>query len=299
MVNDGERFLSDGEFFVRGDDPNFDFRIIRRNFSFLAVTIVLYSIDFDAQKPQSFTNFGANVRRIFADTRGKNDGVDASHNHRIRADVFDDAIIENVHSANGRSVPLFDAIFEDAAIVRQFRQAEEPGFFINEIVELIDIHALSAAQISQDRGVDVAATRSHDKPFERCQPHGSIDGFTALNGSNRGAATDMASDDIEIFDIFTEDLCHAIGDVHMRSTVSAIAADMIFSIIFIRYGIEVGVFWDRLMEGRIEYGDAGGVGEEFFRNFQPNDVGGHVKRIERIDGVNRLDDGIVDEARMR
>ena len=57
-IDDIERLLGNGEFFVRGDNPHVDFRCVGRNFAFFAVAIVSFIVDFDTQKPQSFANRG-------------------------------------------------------------------------------------------------------------------------------------------------------------------------------------------------------------------------------------------------
>ena len=82
----------------------------------------------------------------------------------------------------------------------------------------------------------------------------------------------MTRDDVEVFDVFTQDLCHAIGDIHVRSTVRTIATNVIFFVEFIRNGVEVGIFGNRLMERRIEDGNARCIWEQFFSDIEPDDV---------------------------
>ena len=78
--------------------------------------------------------------------------------------------------------------------------------------------------------------------------------------------------------------------------MSAVAADVVFRVEFVGNGVEVGVLGNRLVEGRVEDGNVGNARQELLCDVEADDVRRDVKRIERIDAFDLLDDVMIDEA---
>ena len=86
---------------------------------------------------------------------------------------------------------------------------------VDEVIELIGIHALDSAQIREDGRVDVAAARAHAEALERRQAHRRVNRLTALNGRDRRAAAQVTADDVEVFDVFAQESGEPVRDVLM------------------------------------------------------------------------------------
>ena len=288
--------LGNGEFFVCGDNPDLDFGFVGGDFALFAVAIVGFEVDIDAEQAEFFAHFGADVGRILANSGSEDDGIDVTEHHGVCTDVFDDAIVEDVHGADGFGFAFGDAVFEHAAVVGNARQAEQTGLFVDEVVEFVGVHALGAAEVREDGGIDVTAASAHAEAFERRQAHGGIDGFAALNGGNRRTAAEVARNDVEIFDVFAEDFGQTIGDELVGRAVGAVAADVLIGVEAVGNRVEIGVFGDGLVERCVEDGDVGNAGKQFLCDFEADDVCGDVEWIERIDAFDFVDDALIDQA---
>lgn len=80
----------------------------------------------------------------------------------------------------------------------------------------------------------------------------------------------MAGDDFWRFQFgvfFLENFYCFVGDVFMAGSVEAIAADMVFSVKFLRNGIEIGFFRHCLVKSGIENSYLFGFWQEFLAGF--------------------------------
>lgn len=225
------------------------------------MAVVGGEVDIDAEEAELLAYSFADVGAVLPDAGGEDDGIDVAEDHRVSADVLDDAIDEDVHGADAGGIVFGDAVFDDAAVIGDAGEAEEAGLFVDEVVKLVGVHAFGAAEIGEDGGVDVAAARAHAEAFERRESHRGVDGFAALDGRDRGAAAEVAADDVHVLDVAAQEVREAVRDELMGRAVRAVTADVVFRVEFVGNRIEIGVFGDCLMERRVEDGDVRNAGK--------------------------------------
>ena len=175
------------------------------------------------------------------------------------------------------------------------RQALQSGAAVEEGVELVYVHARSARKVEDDRGVDVAGARSHDKAFKRREPHRRLHRRAVDHCRHRGAVADVQHDLPKV--VAPEDLGDPARDLLMRRPVGAVAANFMFLRDFAVDGVRRRLARKRLEEGGVEDDDVRDVRQQTAGHPDADEVGGVVKRAERTQLLNPRFDGVVDQGR--
>ena len=102
-----------------------------------------------------------------------------------------------------------------AHVVRKTRQTEQARLLIQQGIDLVERHSLFMRKKLDDRRIEVAATRPHDKSFERRQSHGSIYAFPVFYCSNGRTVPQMACHNFEILDRAAQYICAALCNISM------------------------------------------------------------------------------------
>ena len=176
----------DKQFFVCCDDDCLRRAILRDEVvGFLAALEVAFFINLVAKELEVVESLLADVEAVFADAARENDSVDARESHGKTTDFTSEAVAENVESNLGALVAFACSLRERAHVVREAGEAEQAGFLVHEVVELVDgavFFAVLLSDVEEDGRVEAAGAGAHDKAFERCETHGGIDALAVQNG---------------------------------------------------------------------------------------------------------------------
>ena len=96
------------------------------------MAVVGGEVDIDAEEAELLADGFADIGAVLANAGGEDDGIDVAEDHRVGADVLDDAIDEDVHGADAGGIVFGDAVFDDAAVVGDAGEAEETGLFVRD-----------------------------------------------------------------------------------------------------------------------------------------------------------------------
>ena len=133
-----------------------------------------------------------------------------------------------------------------------FIQALFVGKLVEQIAHLVGGEALVLHDFQHGAGVSVTTARAHHQAFERSETHGGIYAAPAIYGTDACAVADMARDDFLILLLHAEELAYAVCHEAVARAVSAIAANLVLLIIFVRHGVEISLGRHGLMECRVE-----------------------------------------------
>ena len=129
----------DEEFFVRSNDDCLRSAVLGNHVvTFLAALEVAFFIDFVAEQLEVVKSLLADVEAVFADAAGKHDGVDARKGHGEATDFAGQAVAEHVEGDLGALVAFACGLRQCAHVVAKTAKAEEAGFLVHQVVELVD-----------------------------------------------------------------------------------------------------------------------------------------------------------------
>ena len=99
----------------------------------------------------------------------------------------------------------------------------------------------------------------------------------------------MADDDSQILSVLSQNLSRPFGHEIMAGSMEAVAADLIFLIVFIRKAVQIGLFRHGLMERRIEHHRHGHAGHDLLTGTDADQVGRIMQRRQIAAGFDSLD----------
>ena len=163
-------------------------------------------VDDDAEVGQALAQGGAQAGVVLTDAGGEGDGVQTSHDRRVRAHVLGQAVQVDVHGVDGVLVALVHHA-RDLTHVRLAGQALHAGLAVEQVVDLVDRHTRHAHEMEDGGRVDVAGAPAHDQVFQRGQAHGGLDRARADDGRHGGAVAQVQDDLLEVVS------AQALGDL--------------------------------------------------------------------------------------
>src|SRR5205809_704678 len=161
-------------------DPNLRFRLgdvlVNRR------SAVLRAVDSQPEKLELFRHALAQWSAILADSTGEYDRVDSAQRRHHRANPKAQAMRINVERETRAFASMRHRIQNFSHVAADARQATQPGFPIQNAVELVGGVALVAHQIDQDTRIDGPGTRAHHESFKRREAHGGFDALAIAHG---------------------------------------------------------------------------------------------------------------------
>jgi hypothetical protein len=85
----------------------------------------------------------------------------AAETDEVLADEIRDAAGEEIAGDDRLLIAGFDRGFDIAGIIRNARNAEQTGLFVEDVIHLVDGLMLAIAEVVHDRGIQVARTGAH------------------------------------------------------------------------------------------------------------------------------------------
>src|SRR5262249_8296017 len=137
---------------------------------------------------EPFGDGGAQFRRIFADTGGEDEAVDARHGSGqhpgIQANAGDEIV-------DGKLRPRVARVLQLPHVVADTGEASEAAVAVKKVLDLLRRHTLFRSEIKYHAGINLARPRAHRQAVQRGKAHGAFDAVPALDGAHRGAAAEM------------------------------------------------------------------------------------------------------------
>ena len=292
QAENSRRIQSDHQLLVCRDDGDGDAAVGGGNVALLAQDhlLVLLGIDLD---PEGFLTVGETIFTIeggvFKNTGSTDDHVDVAKFAIIHANVIRHALAIHFDCEGGANVSSFIGLFDIASIIGNAADSDESGLVIEDLIDFIRRFSGARHQVRHDGGVDVARSCSHHDAGQRGQAHGSRDTFSVLDCADRGAASDVESDDIGVLFFRQIFFSRDGGKVFVACAVGTIAANRIFLVVFIGERVHILFRLHGLMEGGIEDGNlSDGRGKDFSEGFKARDMSRVVERGERDERSNLL-----------
>ena len=187
-------------------------------------------------------------------------------------------------------IAFFGALANVAHIVADARNAQQARFLIHELIDLRWSKVFGFFQKRNDGRVDGATTRAHHKAVERSESHRRVNGDAVVDSRNRAAVAQVACDDLQIFDWLPHEGCAALRDIAMRRSMRAVFANLMLLAQFVWQRIHVRRRRERLEERRVENGHLRHVGSHSLAYVDAFERGRVVKRRQRAEAFDFLDD---------
>ena len=105
------------------------------------------------------------------------------------------------------------------------RDAEQAGFVVDQVVELVDRHPLGPHQEPDQPGVEVAGARAHDQPGGRGEAHRRVDAAAVADRRQARPRTEVGEDDAAPGRVRAGDPGQLLHQVGVGEAVEAVAAD--------------------------------------------------------------------------
>ena len=288
----------DEEFFVCCNDDCLRRAVLRDEVvGFLAALEIAFFIDLVAEELQVVESLLADVEAVFADAAREDDSVDARESHGEAADFAGEAVAENVKGDLGALVAFACSLRQGAHVVRKSREAEQAGFLVHEVVELVDgavFFAVLLCDVEEDCRVEAAGAGAHDEAFERCEAHRGIDALAVQNSGAAGTVAEVSRDEAGFFGLGAENLASFGCHEAVARAVCTVTADTVFFVELVRDTVEVCLLRHGLVECRIEHGDLREAREELRGAFHAGGVCRFVERCKQRDAADVVDDFLRD-----
>ncbi|VTM47026.1 Uncharacterised protein [Klebsiella pneumoniae] len=148
--------------FIGVDHRHFDQRIIRLNKG--RAPLVFLVVQREAEKMQIAADRRPRPGGILAYAAGKDQRVQTSHLHDIAADSRANAFGKQRQRQSRPFVAGVGCLFDVAVIRGHAGDAQQPGFIIQQLTELLGGFPFFLHQPGKNRRVDIAAAGAHHHP---------------------------------------------------------------------------------------------------------------------------------------
>src|SRR5699024_2890371 len=294
------RVLRDSQLLVGRDHEDLDLRVIRgdhtRAFHALLVEVSVL-VDLDAEALQISHRILAHERSVLADTSGEGDRVRVTQDQHVRADEATQLVDVDLVGQAGVVIALVDQLLDLAEVV-DTRDALQTGAPVEQVVDLVDLHATRTGQVEDHTRVDVTGTGTHDQTSQRGQTHGGIDRLAATDRRCRGTIAQVQGDLVDLLRLAAHDLRHRAGDELVARAVEAVAAD----VVLVRDPLVKAIVRRVLRQGGEERGiedrDVRHVAQQGASVLNTVDIRWIVQRRQRDELLNLSDHLVVDEHRL-
>ena len=133
-------------------------------------------------------------------------------------------------------------------------------------------------QVWNNRWIDVTCTCSHHNSTKRSKAHRSIHWAPLINCCDRSTVSDVASDEFQFFNRFTQKFRSFVGYILMASSMCSVFTDLIFSVVLSWQWIAISLFWHSCVERCIKNSHTGNVWKNFLESTDTVSIGRIVQR---------------------
>ena len=279
----------DEKLFVGLNDEGLYAGVGSRDIMLLTVIFnVKFFIDLDAEVIHILADLAAQVEGVLADTAGESDSVNTVHCSGVSTNVLLDLIAESVSGERCTIIAGEGEVNDITGVGGLAGETDESALLVEEGVHLCGGKTFLLHEIENNRRINTAGTGTHDNTVKRGKAHGGVNRLALVDSSDGGTVSEVAGDDLELFDGLAHHLGAAGRNVAVRGTVEAVAADVIFLIILIGDTEDISLIRHSLMEGSIKYSS--------HRNFSTENVAAslHGNSLRRIVERSEILEGYAD-----
>ena len=230
-------FLGDSQFLVSRDYENLHSAVSRTDFphSVRAFPVSLV-VDLDAKGLQALAGVLADYWGVLTDARREDQGIHVAQAGHVGPDIGLDAI--GVH-CQGHLCSEISCLhpLENLPHVVVATQPLESAFFVQELVQGLEGHALAIGQELEDRRVKVAAAGAHHQPSQGCHAHRRVHAPAALDCRHTGSVSQVERDQVEFGKGPFEEGGGLFRHEGMGGPMKPVAPDLVFLVEFERNGI--------------------------------------------------------------
>ena len=246
--NELGRGSGDQRLFIGTDDADSHPAVLGRDERGAGGVTVL--VQRDPEELQPFADAAAGLRRVLADPSGEDDGIKTTKCRRQRPEPRLRPVAEE---CNGLGRPdVFVLPGEKVAKVGAgLRDAEQAGFVIDEVMELVNRQPPGPHQVANQAGIDIAAARAHHQPRGRSEAHRRVDASAFADRRKARPGTEVGKDDSTSGCLRAADPGQFLHHVGVGKAMEAVATDP-RRLITPRDRYDLGDAREVVMEGGIE-----------------------------------------------
>lgn len=198
---------------------------------------------------------------VLTDTCGEYDSINTAESCYITADILGDLIAEDLVGQLCALVAFLCCLCDVTVIGGNTGNTKHTGLLVEKIGHLLGSKAFLLSDEGYNRRIESTGTGTHHEAVQRSQTHAGINALTVLDSSDGRTVAKMAGDDLCAFRILcsAEKLKAACGNISVACAVCAVAAYLIFFIIFPGNRENICLGGHGAVEGSIEYDDLGSV----------------------------------------
>ena len=237
----------------------------------------------------------SDVGRVFSDAAREDQGIDPLQDGRVGADVFLEAVAEDLDGQPRPPATGLGGADDLSHVVRDAREAQQATPAVQQVIDLIDVHAERAHEVEDDGRVDVAAAGSHDQAFERRHAQRGVHARPAAHRRDAAPVSEVGGDEVGLGRRAVEHGGCRLRDVPVARSVKPVPADAVLRIQVVRNGVQEGVRPDGLVKRRIEDADVRDIRHEGHGGADADQVRRIVQGSERHARLDGADDLLVDE----
>lgn len=129
------------------------------------------------------------------------------------------------------------------------------------LLDLLCAQSVLTLQPHKRSRIDAAATTAHHQPLQRGQSHGRVHAAAVAHGAGRAATAQVDDDDLEGVGWAVQHVGSARQGPGVGETVKAVAAQPVLNAPLLRDCVLIGGGRQLRVEGGVETGDVGNVGQ--------------------------------------
>ena len=148
---------------------------------------------------------------------------------------------------------FFIGVFNNTAVVGQFRYTQQTGLLVQNVGDLFDSVAIGFVQEGKDVWIDVTRTGTHHQTFQWRQAHGGIHTLTVQDARRRSTVTQVSNQNLAVVDVQIQHFANTLGYKTIAGTMSTVATQTVFAIVLVRHCIGVSFGGHGLVEGGVKH----------------------------------------------
>ena len=250
-------------------------------------------VHFDAEHSESTADACPYISVVLADAGGEHDRIDMTEHGEIGADVLLRAVAVHVERKPCLRVSCIDEAMHFPHI-RLATQALEAALEVEYAVALLTRHFGKLAKQPRDRRVEVAASRTHDEPLERCHAHRRVHTLPAPHCTGTRTVAEMQGDQVHLGKRPAEELGCTLSNVGVRGAVESVATNAVRAGELDRQSVLTRDRRQRMVKRRVEDRDMAHMRECGSGRLYAGNVCLHVYRRQQSKLSNPLQYIIVD-----
>ncbi len=236
-------------------------------------SLVEFVVDFNSKEIHIRANALTYLRSVLANSSCEQNSVKTVHSRSIRADVLLYLVLKHFRNKFSSLVTVGSRAGNIPVVGRNAGYPQKSRLLVHVFAHFLCSKAVLFSNKGYGGGVNASCSCTHYNSVKRCKAHGSVDRFSSVDSSDRGAVAEVTGNDLQILYVLAHCICKSSGNKPVRSSVEAVFSDVIFFVIIIRKSVHKRLFGHCLVESGIEHNYLRNVfGENLFASPQRKSV---------------------------